>query len=36
MKKENLVNLSMLLLRVIIGGVFIAHGSQKLLGHSTA
>ncbi len=32
MKKENLVNLSMLLLRVIIGGVFIAHGSQKLFG----
>ena len=32
MKKENLVNLSMLLVRLLIGSVFIAHGAQKLFG----
>lgn len=32
MRKENFINLSMLLMRLLIGSVFVAHGSQKLFG----
>lgn len=32
MKKENLINMSMLLVRILIGSVFMAHGAQKLFG----
>ncbi len=32
MKQENLFNLSMFLVRVIIGVIFVGHGAQKLFG----
>jgi putative oxidoreductase len=32
MKKENLFNLSMFLVRVLTGSIFAAHGLQKLFG----
>ena len=32
MKRENLFNFSMMILRVILGIIFIAHGGQKLFG----
>lgn len=32
MKRETFLDLSMFILRLIIGAIFIAHGSQKLFG----
>ncbi|MDD4012907.1 MAG: DoxX family protein [Candidatus Omnitrophica bacterium] len=32
MKKENMFNFSMLLLRAVLGAIFVVHGSQKLFG----
>ncbi len=32
MKKETLTDLSMLILRIVVGGMFIIHGAQKLFG----
>ncbi len=32
MHKENLFNMSMLLVRLLVGGIFASHGAQKLFG----
>ena len=32
MKKETLINVSMLVLRLILGGIMLIHGAQKLFG----
>ena len=32
MRKENLIDLALFILRVVVGAVFVVHGAQKLFG----